>query len=110
MHRWTALVGSLMLVLMLWTGGLARAAETAACIPATTESAGHYEGDGDQRPSDRDQGAAHHHASCSGHQVAAPAEAVTPGPASPQKTLPDGREAFGLAGRVPDHQLRPPIA
>lgn len=102
--------GALALVLMLWTGGVAHAAEPIDCIPATTQSAGHYEGDGDQRPSDRDQGVTHHHTGCSGHQLAAPAEQPAVNLHYPSAgVLLQGRPAV-LNGHDPDRQLRPPIA
>ena len=110
MRSWKTLIGTLMLVLMMWTGGLAQAAEREICMPATTESAGHYEGDRDQRPADREQGAAHHHSGCSGHQLAASAEEpgmiakLVSGPA------PLERSKTGLYGHDPDGRLRPPIA
>lgn len=110
MRSWKALIGTLMLVLMVWTGGLAHAAEREMCMPATTEAAGHYEGDRDQRPSDREQGAAHHHSGCSGHQLAAPAQQ----PAMIAKLLsgpaPLAGSQAGLHGHDPDGRLRPPIA
>lgn len=110
MQRWTSLLGALMLVLTLWTGGAAHAAERLDCIPASSETAGHYEGGGDEWPSTGEKGAAHNHSGCNGHQVAAPAEAAGPILAGAQPTIPNAWEAFGLAGRVPDQQLRPPIA
>ena len=110
MHRWTSFMAALMLVLMVWTGGLAHAAEREVCMPATTEAAGHYEGDRDQRPSDREQGAAHHHSGCSGHQLAASAQQ----PAMIAKLLsgpaPLAGSHAGLHGHDPDGRLRPPIA
>lgn len=110
MRRWPQILIAIMLVLLIWTGNAAQASHRFDCIPATADTAGHFEGDGDEWPSGSEKGAAHHHASCSGHQFAAPAETAAPVAAEAQKTLPDGREAFGLAGRVPDDQLRPPIA
>lgn len=99
-----------MLVVLLWTGSVAHAADRVDCIPTTIEAAGHFNGDGDEWPSESEKGAAHHHGGCSGHQFAAPTEAATPVPTSREAVLSDGREEFGLAGRVPDNQLRPPIA
>lgn len=110
MQRWTSLLGAMMLVLMVWTGTAAYAAERLDCIPANSEAAGHYDGDGDQWPSKGESGATHHHSGCSGHQVAAPVEAGAAVLTSAGKTVPAAWDAFGLAGRVPDDQLRPPIA
>lgn len=110
MRSWKVLIGTLMLFLMLWTGGLAHAAEQVDCIPATAESAGHYEGDRDQRPSDREQGVAHHHTGCSGHQLAAPLEQPVVIPSHSASTVPLARSHAYLHGHDPDGQLRPPIA
>ena len=104
------LFGTMMLVLMLWAGGVAHAAERVDCIPATAEGAGHYEGDRDQLPSDREQGAKHHHTGCSGHHLAAPAR-VAEAPmcySAEARTFP--RNETGPPSRDPDNQLRPPIA
>lgn len=110
MRTYKALIGALMLVLMMWTGGLAHAAEQAGCIPATAESAAHFEGDDDEAPSDSDQGTAHHHWSCSGHQLTAPSEHAGPGLQGSSASLPFPRRQAGLQGHDPDRQLRPPIA
>lgn len=102
--------GALMLVLMLWAGGVAHAAEMVECIPAASEAVGHYDGDGDQLPSDREQGVAHHHTGCSGHHLAAPA-AVAEAPMSysaAARGFP--LNETGPPSRNPDNQLRPPIA
>jgi len=109
MRSWKALIGALMLVLMLWAGGLAHAAERLDCIPATAESVGHYEGDSDQLPSDRDQGVAHHHTGCSGHQLAAPAEQPAMIVNHSSKVM-FARSDARPHGHDPDGQLRPPIA
>ena len=110
MRPWKTLIGAMMLVLMLWTGGLAHAAERVDCIPATAEAAGHYDGDDDQLPSDRDQGVAHHHSACSGHQLAAPAEQPSAIVNHSAAAVPVARTDTRLHGHEPDGQLRPPIA
>ena len=110
MIRLKPIFGALMLVLMLWTGGLAHAAERAVCIPAAAETGGHYEGDDDQLPSDREQGVAHHHAGCSGHQLAAPAEQPAMIAKHVSGPAPLARSQRGLYGHDPDGRLRPPIA
>lgn len=104
------LFGALMLVLMVWTGGLAHAAEQIECIPVTSEAAGHFEGDGDQLPSDPDQSVAHHHAGCSGHQVAAASGSPALSFAPSARTAPHAWREAGAPGREPDTHLRPPIA
>lgn len=105
------MLGALMLVLMLWAGGVAHAADQAQIVPVTLEAAGHFDGDGDQSPSDRHQGTAHHHVGCGDHhQVAshdrAPAIALTPR----VKSKPISRRDASDRGRSPDNLLRPPIA
>lgn len=109
MHRWLSLVCALAFVLCSWTSSAAYAAD-AFCIPAETQSLGHYEGDRDEVPDSKEGGAAHHHTGCSGHQAPAPSTigklpfplgaVVVPVPADEQRS--DGRE--------PENQLRPPIA
>ena len=103
-------LGAMMLVLMLWAGGVAHAAERVDCIPATTEAAGHYDGDGDQIPSDREQGAAHHHTGCSGHHLAAPARVADAPLCSSAGARAFPRNEAGPPSRGPDNLLRPPIA
>jgi hypothetical protein len=109
--KWSVkIVGALMLVLMVWTGGLAHASEPANCLPPTAESAAHFEGDGDEGSPEGEQGVAHHHTGCSGHQLAAPfnrADLDRQGGSG--GLLVPGRQA-GLHSHDPDGQLRPPIA
>lgn len=110
MRRLAALIGTLMLAVMLWTGTAARAADLAGCIEISAETAGHFEGDDDQVPSDPDKGAPHHHGGCHGHHVAVPNE----GDAIPLAV--DLSDSIGLrlatktAGCDPGTTLRPPIA
>lgn len=110
MRSWKILISTLMLVLMMWTGGLAHAAERDVCLPQMTEAADHYEGDRDQRPSEREQGAAHHHSGCSGHQLAAPAQQPGMRAVHLSAGLPHAPNQRSLHGHDPDGQLRPPIA
>lgn len=110
MHRWTSLVGALMLVLMFWTGGAAHAAERFDCMPLTAETTGHFEGDKDQVPSSPDQGVAHHHSGCSGHHIAGPNSLASLDIGSPKQTAPLAWREAGVPGRGPDADLRPPIA
>lgn len=109
MTRWTSILGALMLVLMLWTGGVAHAAEQFDCMPVTAETIGHFEGDQDQMPSSPDQGVAHHHSGCSGHHIAAPASVASLDIGSGKQVALAWRES-GVPGRGPESQLRPPIA
>lgn len=99
-----------MLVLMLWTGGAAHAAEQFDCMPVTSETAGHYEGDQDQSPSTPEQGVAHHHAGCGGHHVAAPASVASIKIGVTGKTIRLAKREAGVPGHGPENHLRPPIA
>lgn len=110
MHRWTSLLGAMMLVLMLWTGGAAYAAERFDCMPATAEAADHFDGDQDQVPSSPEQGMAHHHSGCSGHFAAAPADLSTVGIGHSRGAVPLAWGQRFVAGQGPKEQLRPPIA
>ncbi len=110
MHRWTSFIGALMLVLMLWTGGAAHAAERFDCIPTTAEAAGHFDGDRDQAPSGPDQGVAHHHAGCGGHYFAAPTNMVSFDLNRAGGAVPLAWRQSGRPGDSPDTDLRPPIA
>jgi len=109
MRLWTTL-GTLMLVLLLWTGGMAHAAERLDCIPTTAEAAGHYDGDGDEWPADGEQGVAHHHAGCSGHQLGTPAQAAELIISHSADLGPFAWREAGIPARSPDSLLRPPIA
>ena len=110
MQSGKALIGALMLVLMLWAGGLAHAAEQVDCIPVTAEAAGHYDGDGDELPPDSEEGVAHHHAGCSGHQLAAADVQSTMVLHHSSTPVPLARNEAGPHDHDPDGQLRPPIA
>jgi hypothetical protein len=110
MNRWASLLGALMLVLMLWTGGAAHAAERFDCIPMTVQAEGHFDGDGDEAPAGPDQGVAHHHAGCSGHHLNAPDSVVSALVAKPTAVLLLERSDTGTRGNEPDGELRPPIA
>lgn len=110
MKRWTHLFVALALVLMMWAGGTARAAEGYDPIVVSAESTGHFSGDSDEVPSDQHQGTPHHHAACGEYQVAAwndiPAASI-----EPLSSLPAlARRKGDKPGREPDAQLRPPIA
>ena len=110
MPRLTAIVSALLLVLMLWTGTTAHAAERLDCITIGAESTGHYDGDPDQTPSSSDKGVAHHHTSCGGHQLAAPGDVPNTTLAPVKSPSLFGDLAAGVPGREPDGRLRPPIA
>jgi hypothetical protein len=110
MHRWTSLFGSLLLAFALLTGGTAHAAETFDCIPVSSETAGHFEGDGDELPSGGEQGGAHHHAGCSGHQIAIPDQTSGIIISGDIRVVPVSWRETGVPARGPDSLLRPPIA
>ena len=110
MIRWTNLVGALLLVLLVWTGTSAHAAERFDCLPVTEQSAGHFDGDRDEVPTDPDQGVAHHHSGCSGYNIATSGNSVAPSFSLHSITLFDASHDAGKPGREPDGQLRPPIA
>ena len=110
MHRWIHLLGALTLVLLLWTGGAARAAEGYLPITVAEESSGHFAGDKDEVPSDQHKGAPHHHFTCGEH--AAAALAIDPVDTVVQLiSVPASRRPRSvLDSREPDMQIRPPIA
>ena len=110
MNRWTSLLGALMLVLMLWTGGAAHAAERFDCMPISAEAADHFDGDQDQVPSSPDQGVAHHHSGCNGHHLAAPSSVASVEINARDGTIPLAWREAGVPGRGPESHLRPPIA
>lgn len=110
MHRWTSLVGAIMLVLMLWTGGATHAAAAFDCIPVTTEAAGHFDGDQDQAPSSPDQDVPHHHAGCSGHYEVAPSGAARLDFAWNGDVLSFSWSEGEPPGHDPEAHLRPPMA
>lgn len=110
MQRWLTLVGAVMLVLMLWTGGAAHAAERFDCIPASSEAPGHFEGDRDQAPAKGEKGVAHHHSGCPGHQLGAPADGAASLASTQSAAFIPGWIEERMSGHSPDRQLRPPIA
>ena len=110
MSRWTKLVGALLLVLMVWTGSSAHALERLECIPVTEQSAGHFDGDRDQTPDNRDQGVTHHHGGCNGHHVATPGQSAAISFSALKNDPSSALVDAGSPGPEPDRQLRPPIA
>lgn len=99
-----------MLVLMLWTGGAAHAAERFGCIPVTAETIEHFDGDEDQLPSSPDQGVAHHHSGCVGHHVTVPAGLTSIEIVALDTDIPFTWREAGVPGHDPEGDLRPPIA
>lgn len=109
MRRWTTILTAMMFVLILWTGGVAHASEPFDCAAVTTCTAGDVEGDDDGWPLDSGKCVAHHHAGCSGHQLATgEASDVIIGLAA--SVVPVTWREAGVPARGPDSLLRPPIA
>lgn len=110
MNRWTTILGALLLFLMLWTGGAAHAEQRFDCMPATSQTAGHFDGDRDESPSKSEKGAAHHHSGCGGHHFGSPSQVEEPSFADVGQVPSSGAIAAFGPGTNPDSQLRPPIA
>ena len=110
MHRWLHLLGAFALVLTLWTGGTARAAEGYIPIAVAAESVGHFVGDRDEVPADQHQGIPHHHFACGEHAAAAWSDVPATPALLPVGVRGPGRPGSILNGREPDTQIRPPIA
>ena len=110
MHRWIHLLGALALVLLLWTGGTAHAAERYMPIPVAAETGGHFSGDRDEVPSDEHRGAPHHHFTCGEHVAAAASHGAPASIVLSVASRAPRRPQSILLGREPDAQLRPPIA
>ena len=110
MRGLVSLVGTLMLVVMLWTGTMAHAAEAMQCTEVSADAAGHFEGDGDEVPGDPDKGVPHHHAGCHGHHVGVAADAAAPKAAPASPGAPGLRCEAMVSGCDPGTVLRPPIA
>ena len=110
MQRLTAIFGGLMLVLFVWTGSAAHAAQRFDCIPVSSEAPGHFEGDRDEAPAKGEKGVAHHHSGCSGHQYAASAGYDLPSAPHQTSSAAIGWNEGHATSREPDQQLRPPIA
>lgn len=109
MSRWTSILTAILLVLTLWAGGPANAAEQFACNSAVTAAADYDGGTQDQSPMSPDNCATHSHGGCASHHLAAPASAPLMELAL-QETARFGWHQVGVAGHSPDSELRPPIA
>lgn len=110
MRRWVSMIGSMLLVLMLWTGATAHAAETTECSPATLESPIHLDSSKDSPSDERESRAVHVHFGCGGHCLATRVEEAPDLAGSTAIVAVFGGQAFGLAGDGPALTLRPPIA
>lgn len=110
MRPWAALVSAFLLALAVWSGGTARAAEPFDCIPLSAETAGHFDGDGDQSQNGSHEAVPHQHAGCTEHFLASVDDGHDALVAPPK-----GCGAFAgreprIAGHDPKEQLRPPKA
>ena len=110
MQRLTTFFGVLMLVLFIWTGSSAHAAERFDCIPVSSEAPGHFEGDRDEAPAKGEKGVAHHHSGCNGHQYAASSGVQLSLVLHQSASTAVGWNERHPTSREPDRQLRPPIA
>jgi len=110
MRRLLPLISAFVLVLVLWTGTSAHAAEAMECAEVTTSASGHFEGDGDEVPSDSGQATPHHHSACHGHCIAMPS-GLEP---ADQHAADRGYIAAVVTdlrlGTGPSTAIRPPIA
>lgn len=104
------MIGAMLLVLMLWTGTAAHAAEAAECSPAALEISIHLDHGSNLPSDDRESRPDHLHLGCGGHYLATPAqeESHLARPAAVVAVF--GGQAFWLAGDGPALTLRPPIA
>lgn len=110
MRRLATFFSALMLVLVLWTGTTAHAAERLECVPVEMEVVGHYEWDEDQNPAGTENGIPHHHTGCSGHSLVAPAEIADLQSVIIERPYLIRDLAAGVPSSGPENDLRPPIA
>ena len=110
MRRLLPLISAFMLVLVLWTGTAAHAAEAVECDETSVAAAGHFEGDGDEVPADSDNSTPHHHGVCHGHCAPVPADAHAADIATRSAILEALPPSNFHSGTPPDSALRPPIA
>lgn len=110
MPRCTSLFGAILLVLMLWTGGAAHAAEQFACAPVTTEAAEQNDGNEGSSPASPNKCVTHNHGGCAGHHLAAQSSTPSIELAQQRETASFARQEVGIPGLIPDNDLRPPIA
>lgn len=109
MARLTTTIMAVLLVLTMWAGVSAHAADRVDVVPAEA-ALGHFDGDSDQVPADEHEGVAHHHAPC-GDQHAAAMNNDSLLQASDAAHARLAPERFStVLSRVPDADLRPPIA
>ncbi|MBD8679553.1 hypothetical protein [Sphingomonas sp. CFBP 13720] len=95
-------------VLALFVSIGAHATEALGCAAAIETVAAHAAGQPDAEPDEPGKGCAHSHASCHGHNIAAPIDDVFAiVPAGPTGVRPVARHAGLTSARI-DPALRPP--
>jgi len=110
MRRWLSMIASLMLAVMVWTGGVAHAAEALSCAEVSATESGHFNGDEDQTPSDSGKAVTHHHSGCHGHHNLVPAAFEAQSRTFDSYAPPGFDHDSALIDRQPPTALRPPIA
>jgi hypothetical protein len=108
MRRLLPLLASFMVVLIVWSGTSAHAAEPIA--PVTVEAGTHFDGDRDQVPADDHQPAPHHHGICHADHVGLPAALAPAGGEAADKASFQSANALDSPSACPGAALRPPIA
>ena len=109
MRRRLSMIASLLLAVMLWTGGTAHAVEAIGCAEIAASETSHP-GDRDKAPSDSGKALSHHHGSCHGqHNLVSPTVDAAPR-ADPAATPTGFGSNAGVGDCEPPTVLRPPIA
>ena len=109
MRRRLSMLATLLLAVMLWTGGTAHAVESIGCAEISGSESDHS-GDREKAPADSGKALTHHHGSCHGqHNLVAPA--MDAGPCANPASAPTGLGSNDAVGDCePPTVLRPPIA
>ena len=111
MRRLSALLLSLILVLLLGLGSAAHATEGAGGMEVPQSLAwAHSVDDGDQVPADSDKNYPHHHVSCHGDHIGVPVTANTIIQAGVARVVPPAWDQSAIAPASTDPALRPPQA
>lgn len=108
MRRVLPLIAAVMVMLTLWSGTAAHAAEDLR--PAAAEMAMHFDGDGDEAPADDHGTVPHHHGICHADHVGIPAALAANQIEDAEANRPhDLAEAFAASADL-GAAIRPPIA
>ena len=110
MRRFFTLIGTMMLVVLIWTTTTAHAAEAFGCVEINAETAPHFDGDRDEAPDDTQKGVTHHHNGCNGHNIGVPTGLAVVKSLSAGETLLGDFDKRALPSLEPNRALRPPIA